>query len=258
MNPYLEQESLWQEFHRQFVKFLYQALLPSLLDRYRAHIEQRRFTLATPLGAEEHQEDYIEIRERADGSLVTLLDVVSPANKTTVEGRRAYLDQRRHGLECKTILVEIDLVLQGQPTLEYSRDGLPVWDYAVTVSRSTQPERFEIYTATLQTHLPRFRLPLAGDDRDTVLDLHTVFTRCFEQGKYASRIDFCHDPAVPLNKEDMLWLDGLLQSRGLRKPLPAHEQIALAAHAMWEQEGCPHGRDKEHWYRAVAQMRRAN
>ena len=102
-------------------------------------------------------------------------------------------------------------MLQGQPTLEYSRDGLPDWDYAVTVTRSTQAERYEIYTATLQKRLPRFRLPLAADDRDTVLDLHTAFTRCYDQGGFAAKIDYKRDPAAPLPEDDRRWLNDVLK-----------------------------------------------
>ena len=256
MDPYLEEEPLWPAFQASLVKTLYEILLPSLVDRYRARISQRRYTLSDRQGEEQRQEDYIEIRQRDGEKLVTALDVVSPTNKTTAEGRKAYLDRRREGRAVNANLVEIDLVLQGQPTLEYSRDGLPKWNYAVTVTRSTQPERYEIYTATLQKRLPRFRLPLASDDRDTVLDMHTAVTLCYEQGKYADRIDYCRDPAVPLDDEDLRWLDGLLQSHGLRKPLPLHEQIAMAAYAIWEQDGHAHGRDKQHWCTAVAQLRR--
>src|SRR5260370_4374424 len=132
----------------------------------------------------------MEIRQRTDGKLVTLLDVVSPPNKTTRSGRDAYLDKRREGRTANANLVELDVVRQGQPTLDYSRDGLPDWDYAVTVTRSTQPEHYEIYTATLQKRLPRFRLPLASDDRDTVLDLQAALNRCFEQGGFAAKIDY--------------------------------------------------------------------
>src|SRR5215468_7727447 len=112
----------------------------------------------------------------------------------TTTGRRTYLEKRQEGKSAGANLVEIDLVLQGQPTLEYSRDGLPDWDYAVTVTRATQPERHEIYSATLQKRLPRFRLPLAPDDRDTVLDLQTVFARCYDQGVFAAKIDYQRDP----------------------------------------------------------------
>ncbi|HVS37359.1 MAG TPA: DUF4058 family protein [Gemmataceae bacterium] len=220
MDPYLETEALWPTFHHQLVMCLYQILLPGLVDRYRARVAQRRYAteqaLFTSVLREEHHEDYIEIRQRCDGRLITLLEAVSPANKTTTPGRTAYLDKRREGKNAGANLVEIDLVLQGQPTLEYSRDGLPDWDYAVTVTRSTQSERYEIYTATLQKRLPRFRLPLAPDDKDTVLDLHTAFTRCYDQGGFASKIDYTRDPVVPLPEDDRRWLKDVLKQHRSR------------------------------------------
>src|SRR2546423_6611781 len=145
-----------------------------------------------------------------------MVDLVSPTNKLTSVGRSAYLDKRREGRGANANLVELDLVLQGQPTLEYSRDGLPDWDYAVTVTRSTQPERYEIYTATLQKRLPRFRLPLAADDRDTVLDLHTAFTRCYDQGGFAGKIDYGRDPSTTHSDEDRRWLGEVLKQQKLR------------------------------------------
>lgn len=33
-------------------------------------------------------------------------------------------------------------------------------------------------------------------------------------------------------------------------PEPSDEEIALAAYRLWLKEGCPHGRDREHWLRA--------
>jgi len=220
MDPYLEDEKLWPEFQHQLVMCLYQVLLPGLVDRYRARVGQRHYVteqaLFTSIIREEHHEEYIEVRQRTDGRLVTLVDVVSPANKTSLVGRQAYLNKRQ---ECKrhaASLVEIDLVLQGQPTLEYSRDGLPDWDYAVTVTRSAQPERYEIYTATLQKRLPRFRLPLATDDRDTVLDLHAAFTRCYDQGGFEAKIDYRRDPTTVLNDEDRQWVQELLKQQKLR------------------------------------------
>src|SRR3954451_2978297 len=220
MDPYLEDEKLWGTFHHQLISCLYQVLLPSLVDRYRARVGQRHYVteqaLFTSIVREEHHEEYIEIRQRTDGRLVTLVDAVSPVNKSTGTGRQAYLDKRREGKSAGASLVEIDLVLQGQPTLEYSRDGLPDWDYAVTVTRSTQPERYEIYTATLQKRLPRFRLPLAADDRDTVLDLHAAFTRCYDQGGFAAKIDYRRDPATALNEEDRRWLNEVLRQQKLR------------------------------------------
>jgi hypothetical protein len=220
MDPYLEEAAFWPVFHHQMVMCLYQILLPNLVERYRARVCQRHYAteqaLFTSVVREEHHEDYIEIRQRGDGRLVTLVDLVSPANKTSQQGRAAYLDKRREGRSANANLVEVDLILQGQPTLEYSRDGLPEWDYAVTVTRSTQPERYEIYTATLQRRLPRFRLPLAPDDRDTVLDLHTAFTRCYDQGGFASKIDYSRDPVTTLSDDDRRWLNEVLKQQKLR------------------------------------------
>src|SRR5437763_1456616 len=220
MDPYLEDEVLWPCFHHQLVTCLYQILLPGLVDRYRARLGQRLYAteqaLFTSIIRQEHHEDFIEIRQRCDNRLVTLIDVVSPANKTSTTGRQAYLDRRQEGRLANANLVEIDLVLQGQPTLDFSRDGLPDWDYAVTVTRSTQPERYEIYTSTLQKRLPRFRLPLAADDRDTVLDLHTAFSRCYDQGNFAARIDYQRDPPTTISDEDRQWLGELLKQQKLR------------------------------------------
>lgn len=215
MDPYLENEILWPAFHHQIITCLYQILMPSLVDRYKARVGRRQYhteqALFTSVVREEHHEEYIEVRQRSEAKLVTLIEVVSPSNKLTSEGRNAYLTKRREGKTANANLVEIDLVLQGQPTLDYSREGVPESDYAVTVTRSTQPERYEVYPATLQKRLPRFRLPLAGDDRDTLIDLHSVFALCYDQGSFASKISYAADPPMILKDEDAQWLAELLK-----------------------------------------------
>jgi hypothetical protein len=37
-------------------------------------------------------------------------------------------------------------------------------------------------------------------------------------------------------------------------PEPTDEEIALGAYRIWLQEGCPHGRDGEHWLKARRQL----
>src|SRR5262249_50065226 len=80
------------------------------------------------------------------------------------------------------------------------------------------PDRYEIYTATLQKRLPKFRLPLAPDDRDTVLDLQAGFTRCYELSGYSHQIDYSTDPPVPLDHKDRPCLHDLLRRAMLRCP----------------------------------------
>ena len=217
MDPYLEAEELWSSFQHQMALCLYQILLQGLGDRYRARVCQRLYqtqqALFTSIVHAEHSEDYIEIRQKNDSRLVTLVEIVSPTNKTTNEGRVAYLEKRRQGRSNGASIVEIDLVLAGKPLLDYSRESLPEWNYVVTVTRNTQPDRYEIYTSTLRKALPRFRLPLASDERDTIFDLHTAFTRCYDQGGFAERIDYQKDPHARLEEEDRLWLRELLAQR---------------------------------------------
>ena len=58
----------------------------------RTHVSE--MPLFTSIIRDEYTEEFIEIRSRNDNKLVTLVEVVSPANKTTPAGRQAYLDVR--------------------------------------------------------------------------------------------------------------------------------------------------------------------
>ncbi len=222
MDPYLENAKLWPAFQHQLLACLYQILLPGLVDRYRARVGTRTYVSETPLFTsiirEQFAEEFIEIRNRTDGKLVTLLEVVGPANKTTAAGRQAYLDARQQAVAQRAGVVELDLVMQGKPTLTYSRDGLPEYDYAVTVTRSNAPDRYEIYTATLQKRLPKFKLPLAADDRDALLDLQAAFARAYDLGTFANQIDYKGSPPpdVPFTAEYTMWADELLKQMKLR------------------------------------------
>lgn len=222
MDPYLEHPTLWPAFQHQLLACLYQILLPGLVDRYRARVGTRCYVSEMPLFTsiirDEYSEEFIEIRTRSDNKLVTLLEVVSPANKTTAAGRQAYLDKRREAVLQRAGVVEIDLVLQGKPTLTYSRDGLPEFDHAVSVTRATAPDRYEIYTATIQKRLPKFKLPLSPDDRDTLLDLQAAFTRAYDLGGFAAQIDYKSPPPpdVPLSDAYQAWIDDLLKQMKAR------------------------------------------
>lgn len=194
MDPYLEDTAHWPAFQRELTAALYQTVLPGIADRYRARVNHRDYVSEMPLFTsiikENHSEEYIEIRSRADGRLVTLLELVSPANKTLPAGRQAYLATREQAIQQNAAIVELDLLTQGKPTLDFSRDGLPEHHYTVTVTRGTAPERFEIYTATVQKRLPKFKLPLAADDRDTVVDLQLALLRAYDQGGFTQSINY--------------------------------------------------------------------
>lgn len=198
MDPYLEDRLHWTSFHKQLVAALHQVLLPGLVDKYRAKVGVREYVSETPLFTsilrENHSEEYLEIRTRSDGKLVSLVEVVSLGNRTTTAGRASYLAVRDEAHKQKSAIVEIDLLTQGKPLLDYARDNLPEHDHTVTVTRAATPERYEIYTATLAKRLPKFRLPLAAEDKDNVLDLQTVLARAYDGGNFAKLLDY----AAPL------------------------------------------------------------
>ncbi len=111
MDPYLEDEKLWPLFQHQLVLCLYQILLPGLVDRYRARIGQRQYLAGPAVSTSAVREEFIEIRQRDDGKLITLVDITSPANKAISSGRHAYLTNRSEAKADGANLVEIDLVL---------------------------------------------------------------------------------------------------------------------------------------------------
>jgi hypothetical protein len=227
MDPYLEAADFWPRFHQIFIACCLETLQANLANRYKTRIKERRYSAHG-----ERHEKYIEVVHRGEKRVVTILDMVSPANKTTAAGREAFVRTWYEAKDSGASFVEMDFVLQGRPILEYSRDGLPALDYAVAVVRASQPERYEIYTSMLHKRLPHIKVPLAATERDTVLDLQAVCGRCYDLGDFGSRINYQEIP-------DCL-----------------HDWIALRAYSQWQQEGCPHGRDKDHWYAAVEELKR--
>ena len=107
MDPYLEDEKRWPAFQPVLVQALYQMLLPGLMDRYRARVGERLYcseqALFTSIIREQHKEAFIEVRQRSDGRLITLVEVVSPGNKITAKvghlsgaARGSQEDERQH------------------------------------------------------------------------------------------------------------------------------------------------------------------
>ena len=221
MDPYVEDDKRWPAFQPLLVHALYQMLLPGLMDRYRARVGEREYTseeaLFTSIVRQEHKEAFIEVRQRADGRLITLIEVISPSNKITTEGKRIYRCRRDEVKRMNANVVEVDLILQGPTLFDCAKDAAPAFDYAVVVTRWTHPDRYEIYSATLPKRLPRFRVPLASDDRDTVLDLQAAVAKAFDQGNFIKSIDFARDPATHLTDENRKWLNERLKEEKLRK-----------------------------------------
>lgn len=88
MNPYLESPELWSEFHSRMIVAIADALDTLLSRQYRVAVEKRVYLTQV-------QERYLEIREGSTGTVVTVLELLSPKNKRSGEGRNAYLQKRQ-------------------------------------------------------------------------------------------------------------------------------------------------------------------
>lgn len=219
MDPYLESHVHWPTFHQQMIVGLAEALQPSLGDRYRLRFSTRSYAvdqvLFTSIIREEHRENCIEIRQRANDKLTLVLDLVSPGNRTAPKGRIEYTTQAHAIRQQGSHLIEMDFILQGQTCLDADLSALSEKQYVVCVHRSAKPARNELYGSTLPKRLPRIRVPLAADDRDLVLDLQAVFQKVYDRF-FAGKVDYTKDPPVRLSDADNAWMLQVLKAAKLR------------------------------------------
>jgi len=209
MDLFLEAPKHWPVFQHGFMDQFAQAVQKAAGDAYRVRLAQRCYVheqvLFISVTRDEYQETYLEIRQRSTGKLVTAVDLISPGNRTTETGRKAYVARRQEVRQFGANVVELDLVLQGNTCLEVNVADLPAFDYAVSVCRARQTDRFELYTTTLSKRLPRIRLPLAADDRDTIIDVQSVVSRTYDLF-FEGKIDYAEPPPVLLKEADARWV----------------------------------------------------
>lgn len=252
MNPYLENPELWSEVHSRLIMAIADDLTDYLSEKYHVAIEKRTYfsgedesllvgipnvsvvgkqpdvsqpaatatlpplvkpiTVTVPL-AEEVQERYLEIREVATGSVITAIEVLSPKNQRSGEGRQAYERKRNQVLASMTHLIEIDLLRGGQPLPVL---GATPSDYRILVSRSDRRPSAQLYAFTVRQEIPPIAVPLATGDQEPRLDLQNVLHRVYDRGRYHLAIDYQQQPIPSFPQQELDWLDILLREQGLR------------------------------------------
>lgn len=164
-------------------------------------------------------EAFIEIIDRVGQRVITVLELLSPANKTPGAGREQYVQKQHEVLQSETNLVEIDLLRGGMYTVAVPQANLAQqapWYGLVNVWRAAQPQQYEVYFVRLQERLPRVNIPLLPADADVVLDLPALFTRCYDAARYDLDIDYTQPPPVALSAAEPAWLDNWLRTQGRR------------------------------------------
>ena len=178
MDPYLELQASWPDFHNGLINEIRNQLGARLPDSYVARVDER-IELAFAVTA---RLTWVEIRALPELELVTAIEVLSPNNKSW-QGGQAYLDKRAKLHSSRVNLVEIDLLLCGAP-LPMKQRTEPGGYYAI-VSRGARLPLAQVYRWTVRDPLPGLPIPLRDPDPDIMIDLARLVTRVYDLGRYA-------------------------------------------------------------------------
>jgi len=175
--------------------------------------------LIVPRKTEPETLRYIQIIDTKTGHrVVTSIEFLSLANKTTEEGRRQYRTKQQKMLDGRVNMVEIDLLRSGAWVLAVQKTSVPRAyraPYRISVVRADQQHVAEIYRTSLRESLPTIRIPLRSRDDDVSLNLQTLIDTTYVNGGYED-IDYAQDPHPPLVGPDAEWAGQRLREKGMR------------------------------------------
>jgi hypothetical protein len=248
VDPYLEAQGYWPEFHLKFINYLQEAIAHELPGDYETRMDERMNLIdmiqdvvygfrpdvailhegearggATGGGVatlepvtipitfiEDERQPYIEIRHRPSRTLVTVIEVLSPANKSG-NGRRDYLVRRNALLRQNVGLVELDFLLKG---LRLPMDApLPPGDcYAFVAPAEKQPD-CDVYAWSIRRVLPSIPIPLRAPDPPVWIDLGAVYGLTYERGGSGKSVDYSTPLDLPLSPDDREWAERTRRDR---------------------------------------------
>lgn len=251
MDPYIEAQGNWQDFHNRMIAELCNALGSRMPDDYVARVEERvevvgfddeegssyvpdvliaredsgRLRPAEKGGGasvatiepqlieisdvrrEQARSTWLEVRRLPDLELVTVIEILSPFNKTSGYGE--YLLKRRDLHTRQVNLVEIDLLLRGERLP--SKPPIKPGTYAAVVSRAPNLPMAELYSWTVRHRLPAIPIPLRSPDPDVKIEIQELVDRVYDLGRYRRTLKY-NLPLpenTPIHPEDRAWCEGL-------------------------------------------------
>jgi hypothetical protein len=243
MDPWLEHPALWPDVHNRLMAALADVIVPRVAPRYFVALERRAYLLDSddivlvgrpdvvvakeaatafevrPMvgqavlevdlpAADSLYESYLAIYTTKERRLITLIELLSPTNKTNPNGRRQYEEKRRQVLATQTNLVEIDLLRAGAPMPVV---GKPVQsDYRLLVSRGWQRPRGYLYPFALRDPIPDFPLPLQQSEEEPSIPLNATLHGLYSRARYDLEIDYALPPESPLDEADTAWAQARL------------------------------------------------
>jgi hypothetical protein len=244
IDPFLEDQGYWKEFHSAFLLWTQYALTERVPDAYEVRIEERLslnyepdprppretwpdvavlrksgaagsgvptprepVALALPrYQLEEVIEHRIEIRRRSDRDLVTVIELLSPSNKEA-PGDRLYSEKRLEIIHKPVHLVELDLLMGGKRLP--MEDELPKGHYYAFVARDERRFLSDTYAWSIRDPLPTIPIPLMAPDPDVPLDLAGIFNTVYQRARYERSIDYAAPLGLSLKPEDRAWAESI-------------------------------------------------
>lgn len=243
MDPYLEEPNLWPDVHSTLIIEMKGHLNELLPRNYQATVDkyvwihepdaESRTRLVKPdvrvsqFGAQpavpnqpasvmtapativlpairREGSKYLKIADLNTQRLVTVIELLSPSNKSAGPDRDAYLTKRIDYLTAGVNLIEIDLLRAGG-RLPLGDVDAREFDYYVMVCRPAQMPSAGFWSFTVRDHFPDFPIPLAPTESDVAFNLRPCLDRTYQISKYEMNVDY-HQPAVPpLSPVDAEW-----------------------------------------------------
>ncbi|RLS44009.1 MAG: DUF4058 family protein [Planctomycetota bacterium] len=198
MDPFIEGQK-WKGFHTRFIAAIGDALMPHVRPRYVVDVEEDIYlakedgtlvtifvpevsvvrgagwmedndggvavaiepTVFTLPMTEPLELPYLAIRRSDNEETVAIIELLSPTNKSSRDGRAESLAKRNSLLRSRAHLIEIDLLRGGErlPTVEPLSPG----DYFAFVSRAERRPMAEVYAWPPDRSLPT--IPHSADRR---------------------------------------------------------------------------------------------
>jgi hypothetical protein len=247
MNPYLERAEVWKSFHHRFITAAAEALGGQLGPGYYVKIEEQVYihersaderrplghpdlsvhtrgpsptarggavaapaVAFVPAAVDEVRIPFLEVRDRRNRQVVTVVELLSPSNKYAGADRDQYWSKVRQVMATMTEFVEIDL-LRGGPRMPW--EGLPACDYYALVSRYVRRPQVDVWPVRVRDRLPGIPIPLRPGEPEPTLDLQAVLHRVYDAARYDLHI-YDGDPEPPLAPDDAAWARGLVTPTG--------------------------------------------
>lgn len=156
--------------------------------------------------AKKKSSKYVTIVDAAKNRVVTVIELLSPSNKSSGPDRRGYLAKREEYILSGTNLVEVDLLRAGK-RLQMGRTQIPLADYYAFVSRAAEFPGVDIWAFTVREPLPILPIPLKPEHDDIPVSLRECLDGAYEDADYEARIEYDKPPDIPLRKPDADWAE---------------------------------------------------